>query len=102
MVALAQLNRSLESRNDKRPTLADLRDSGEIEENGDIVIGLHRDRENIDRRIEKSQCEAIVLKFRDVPSDLRIHMTFDGLRQWFDSVNPSVVPDDLTQGRDMV
>jgi replicative DNA helicase len=101
MVALAQLNRSLESRSDKRPTLADLRDSGEIEENGDIVIGLHRDRENIDRRVEMTPCEAIVLKFRDGPSDLRIHMTFDGLKQWFDSVNPSIVPDERTQGRDM-
>jgi replicative DNA helicase len=85
VIALAQLNRSLESRLEKRPTLADLRDSGEIEENGDIIIGLHR--ENHDLQAVKTPCEAIILKFRDGPSDLRIHMEFDGLRQWFDVVD---------------
>jgi replicative DNA helicase len=85
VIALAQLNRSLESRVEKRPTLADLRDSGEIEENGDIIIGLHR--ENNDLKSVKISCEAIILKFRDGPSDLRIHMEFDGLRQWFDAVD---------------
>jgi replicative DNA helicase len=85
VIALAQLNRSLESRVEKRPTLADLRDSGEIEENGDIIIGLHR--ENNDLQSVKTPCEAIILKFRDGPSDLRIHMEFDGLKQWFDAVD---------------
>jgi KaiC/GvpD/RAD55 family RecA-like ATPase len=89
MVALAQLNRGLESRSDKRPTLADLRDSGEIEENGDIVIGLHR--EDVDLQVQKMPCEAIILKFRDGPSALRVHMEFDGLRQWFDAVDKTIM-----------
>ena len=89
MVTLAQLNRALESRAEKRPTLADLRDSGEIEENGDIVIGLHR--ENIDLQVQKMPCEAIILKFRDGPSAIRVHMEFDGLRQWFDAVDKTIV-----------
>ena len=42
MMVLAQLNRALENRPDKSPTLSDLRDSGEIEENADLVLGLHR------------------------------------------------------------
>jgi replicative DNA helicase len=39
---ITQLNRSLETRDDKRPTLADIRQSGEIEENADNVWGMYR------------------------------------------------------------
>ena len=85
MLALAQLNRSLESREDKHPTLADLRDSGEIEENADVVIGLHRDRSALEEKaITKTNADAEVLKFRDGPANILIKFEFDGLRQWFD------------------
>ena len=43
VVALCQLNRGSENRNDYRPRLADLRDSGEIEQNADVVMMLHRE-----------------------------------------------------------
>jgi replicative DNA helicase len=55
--ALVQLNRQVESRDDKRPMLADLRDSGEWEENADGVIGFYRDSYYAKRELEPKSFE---------------------------------------------
>jgi len=68
---LQQLNRSVESRDNKRPTLSDLKNSGNIEEDADIVLGLYRDSyyksKDDDALIEKDiePAEIIILKNRD-------------------------------------
>lgn len=61
VLALCQLNREVEGRNDGRPRLSDLRGSGEIEQNADVVVLLHRDRDRLD------QLEFIVAKQRNGP-----------------------------------
>ena len=64
VLALSQLNRSVETRSDKHPMLSDLRESGAIEEAADCVIGMYRD----DYYNDQSQCPGVVdlefLKFR--------------------------------------
>jgi len=67
---LSQLSRSIESRPNKRPQLSDLRESGSIEEDGDLIIGLYRDsyykvREEGTREESVNPAEVIVLKNRD-------------------------------------
>ena len=52
IVALAQLNREIEGRASKEPTLADLRESGGIEQAGDVILLLHRDKDNNPRDLE--------------------------------------------------
>ena len=52
VVLLAQLNRASEARDDKRPTLADLRDSGELEQDADVVVFVYREAYYLERSPE--------------------------------------------------
>lgn len=68
VVVLAQLNRSLEARSDKRPNLADLRESGEIENSADQVVFIYRDEQYNPKTEDKGIAELIVSKNRHGPT----------------------------------
>jgi replicative DNA helicase len=74
VIAVSQLNRNPESRGDKRPQLSDLRESGAIEQDSDIVIFIHRDDSDTDPST-KGKADLIVAKHRNGPTDT-IQLTF--------------------------
>lgn len=68
--ALAQLNRGVENRNDKRPMLADLRDSGSLEQETDLVAFLYRDGYYNPEGPEPDMTEFIIAKHRNGPTGM--------------------------------
>ena len=72
VLAVSQLNRDPERRQDKRPQLSDLRESGSLEQDADVVMFIHRDDSSPD---SKGLAELIVAKHRNGPTD-SLRLTF--------------------------
>jgi replicative DNA helicase len=70
VLALAQFNRNLDGRGDKRPTITDLRDSGDLENTADSVIGLYRDEMHHSDTVDRGLAELIALKKRQLGDDV--------------------------------
>jgi replicative DNA helicase len=86
VVALSQLSRNLEARQDKRPMLSDLRESGSIEQDSDVVLFLYRDEiYNPDSAENQGMAEIIVAKHRNGPTGMS-RLAFIGQYARFDNM----------------
>ena len=96
VIALAQLNRQVTGRDDPRPTLSDLRDSGSIEQDADIVMLIHRPdyyNKNKPDYVPTNITELLIEKHRNGETG-KLEFYFDGKHDQFLSIDKKHNPDD--------